>query len=888
MADIKPPSILDIISRSAPNFTPPTINSVNLAAALSAGKEDLRRRDLTSAKQKATNTFYLKLFIVGFTIMVCAIFLITWLFSQKQSKRIILVPGGNFGNVSNIPFIDNGALLLMYYLLNNLTVSCTPPLNATVMQTAYTGQSREATNIAWEGIRQYVKGDPRNLSTGCYFYGLLSAEARAGDGLGPVDMCQGYVHAGIDIFHAYFNLQMPANITQYLTQAYNLMYPLNMFWKNSVDPQNMQNQVVAQMYLIAQCLAGQGALCSPIINVEQLAVNFCNQYFANGPADTGYYGEEYMPWLGFPFPGVMQRSGDNYFVPEAVKLLTTQNIIDIANDTVLVEFPIYDVYIAGDVLVTSPAMELLIESLLYNVTLHTQPAGTTLYNYLLSLNSIVDTYVSNQQTFLILGRYAEDSNTYNGASILRNVYPTPAFFLFSNVLLANDSFPVTDINLGKINLEISNFATSRSVMNVVDFNTTLPNYDNLYSQQYLYEKYVANYIDFSAGNVLYITMTETMQLLNSFSLKNTVINGIDFGGLVTTYENNIVLQQNNLNYGFVSMPFTIYMDIDVMNDTVVDVFGDAVSYPASYDIRSANPNCLAPVKNQGSCSNCYAQSTISAMSTRFCMRGLTSTPAPISTGHATSCYGDKTINGCAPSSPGYIYSFLIETGVVDETCFPTKTITCPNNQFPCQEQPCQVNCGSKYSVFKDEYISGTPYYIVNGEAAFRSELYFNGPFASCFYVPTDFFDFFKANPNGCYSNEVASVSGGHCVLAIGYSENNLYFRNSWGQSWGNKGDFCVKSNMARAQKIPWFTNSGWAGKAGSITQYGSNTVVPANTGRNPALLTSQNAPIANVPQPPPTPTARPRPPSASVSVHPSVISIIIPLLIMIIKQVLEV
>lgn len=864
---------------------PLEISAEEIAAVLEKEQRERKKQASKEYKELGRTSALIRYGAVAFTVLVCAYIIVVLHFNYKAPKTIILTPGGNFGDTASIAFVDNAALLLLYNVLNNLTVYCTPPLTNPVMKNAYTGQSRAATNAAWEAINAYIKGDPTNYTEGCYLYGLVAAETRAGKGLGPVDMCQGYVHIGIDIFHGYFNLTMPANITQYLTLAYKLMYPLNMFWNNSIDPINMQNQVISQMFVIAQCLAGQGALCYPIIDVETLAIQFCNQYFANGFGDTNYYGTQYMPWLGFAFPGLMQRSGDNSFVPEAIKILSVQNVLNVLNDTVDIQTPVQTIYIVGDVATTTPGLPNLLASMFYNVSIVYQPPQTSIINYLISLNEIIDQYAQVSQSLLVIGRYGQDANSYNSINFIRNTYPIPAFMLFSNLLFSNDTFVATTQNLGKINLEIANIAASRAIINVIDFNTTLPNYDNLYSQEYLNEKYVANYIGYTSSSPLYVTITETMQLLDTFAIKNVAINGFDFGGHIDSLIRDMDVKDNDKGFGFINLPLTLYMDIDVANTTAFGAAGEPIIPPTSFDYRKVNPGCLPAVQNQGTCNCCWAWSTAMAMSSRFCLRGLTNGPAPLSAGHLTSCSGTSSVNGCVPNTPGVAFSFFITNGVVDNICFPSKTITCSSSQVPCMEQPCLVNCGSTYQLYKNEYVGGSPYYIINGQDAFESELSLNGPFVSCFSIPTDFFSFFQNNPKGCYSNEDASVNGGHCVYAIGYDEQNMYFRNSWGQSWGNQGDFCIKKGLQRVKKTTWFINSGWAGKSAVVTQYGKATVIPANDGRQTTILVSNNAQVNNIPQPT-TPTPRPRPPP-SFAPHqtPSVILITIVNVILILMMV---
>lgn len=49
----------------------------------------------------------------------------------------------------------------------------------------------------------------------------------------------------------------------------------------------------------------------------------------------------------------------------------------------------------------------------------------------------------------------------------------------------------------------------------------------------------------------------------------------------------------------------------------------------------------------------------------------------------------------------------------------------------------------------------------------------------------------------------ASVDSGHAVVGIGYDEDHIYFKNSWGTTWGQKGDGYFKSNYVPYIQEAW-------------------------------------------------------------------------------------
>lgn len=799
---------------------------------------------------------------VGITLVGMFILtIIGVLVGTAASEHTVIITrsfGSVFGNQSQTPFLDPNALILLQALLGNATASCTPPPDDPSLVSATTG-TRANVNAAWETILAAIKQNVTNITNGCYFYGLEVVELRAGEGLGPVDICHAYVHIGIDLLHILYGFQMPPNIGAILSTLYDMAYPLTMFWSNTNDPATAKQQVIANAFLAVQCFTTPFAQCSPKINVRALATQFCNQYFASD--DPNYYNSAYQAWLAFPFPGLMQRSGDNSFAPELQRLVSPVNLLSVLNETVVDLFPLKGVYILGDVLATSPAMSILLDALFHAVPRNfpVSMSEDQIDGFLDQVQSTLQS-LDQGQTILVVGRYAEDTDAYNSVDFVSDFFPTPLFFLFSNLVFPSDNFTVTVANRGLVNLEIRNFALSWQIMNVVDMNTTLRDFDSVYSSDYIMEKFVASYLVSTINSFPVQNMNYTMQLLDTFMLKNVAIGGVDFGGHIDALRRDFQLDVAGDGVGFLPLAYQLESEVEVMT-AGVSLFGSGAPAPVPdvWDYRFNMSEHLRPGFDQGSCNNCWAESATLAQSVRYGLRGIGSaTFAPLSIAHVTSCSGTAgTSNGCQPSHPSVAFTFMASDGVVEESCFPTKTITnC--GVFPCPQQPCKIACSSNYRVYKDDATGGAPYYKISGLDAFKSDLFYNGPFASCFYIPTNFKSFFAANPHGCYSDETAPVSGGHCVMAIGFDRENLYFRNSWGTGFANHGDFCIKQNMKRALGTAWFTNEGWGAKAGAVTTFLPSQPIPAGGDRTVQLIL--NAPdtipgelSSAAPQPRPTP-----------------------------------
>jgi C1A family cysteine protease len=92
--------------------------------------------------------------------------------------------------------------------------------------------------------------------------------------------------------------------------------------------------------------------------------------------------------------------------------------------------------------------------------------------------------------------------------------------------------------------------------------------------------------------------------------------------------------------------------------------------------------------------------------------------------------------------------------------------------------------------------------------AVKNYLSNTGPVAGCFTVYEDFFHY----GGGVYHHVTGVVSGGHCVLVIGYSEAEQCWicKNSWNTSWGENGFFRIgyADMVFNGQFFPMYGASG--------------------------------------------------------------------------------
>ncbi|CAA2954995.1 low-temperature-induced cysteine ase-like [Olea europaea subsp. europaea] len=242
---------------------------------------------------------------------------------------------------------------------------------------------------------------------------------------------------------------------------------------------------------------------------------------------------------------------------------------------------------------------------------------------------------------------------------------------------------------------------------------------------------------------------------------------------------------------------------------------DGDSLPDSVDWREKG--AVAPVKDQGSCGNCWAFSTIVAV------EGInkieTGSLISLSEQELVDC--DTSVNeGCNGGLMDYAFDFIIKNGGIDtEEDYP----------YTGRDGKCDTYRKNAKVVSIDGYEDVTPY---NEKALQKAAA--NQPISVAVEGGGRDFQLYES---GIFSGK-CGVELDHGVAVVGYgSENGVDYwivRNSWGPSWGEKGYLRMQRNV-RAK-------SGLCGIA-------IEPSYPTKTGQNP-------------PKPAPSPPSPVTPPTA--------------------------
>jgi C1A family cysteine protease len=274
---------------------------------------------------------------------------------------------------------------------------------------------------------------------------------------------------------------------------------------------------------------------------------------------------------------------------------------------------------------------------------------------------------------------------------------------------------------------------------------------------------------------------------------------------------------------------------------------DGIGVPDNFDGRKVWKDYLSPVKDQGTCSSCWAYSTSSVLADRFNIQSqgvlkldLSPTKMIICNGYMdSSAHPEKDIEATASKEFDNIsnsacygetlynaWKELFIVGTNTEECVPYnknvgrfKKLNTPSAFTTPEKIPvCSQITGilgdmcANYSF--NEYTSqetGDParfyrclhFYAIAGtskdnstEANIRAEIYRFGPATSAMRVYPDFYTFDSKNNIYAWDGKGDPISG-HAIEIIGWgtTASNIDYwiiKNSWGDRWGDDGFFKMR------------------------------------------------------------------------------------------------
>jgi cathepsin B len=209
--------------------------------------------------------------------------------------------------------------------------------------------------------------------------------------------------------------------------------------------------------------------------------------------------------------------------------------------------------------------------------------------------------------------------------------------------------------------------------------------------------------------------------------------------------------------------------------------GDA-TIPAEFDSRTKWPGLVHPIRDQQRCGSCWAFSASEVLSDRVAIATGKASPV-LSPEDMVSC--DKKDMACQGGSLPNAWSYLVNTGIVTDTCMPYSagSGTAPS---------CPAKCADSESFTRQKASSAG---AINGVTNMQKEIMTNGPIQVAFKVYKSFMSY----KSGVYQKHFWELlpEGGHAVKIVGWgteaSTDYWLVANSWGTTkWGLQGLFKIK------------------------------------------------------------------------------------------------
>ena len=120
--------------------------------------------------------------------------------------------------------------------------------------------------------------------------------------------------------------------------------------------------------------------------------------------------------------------------------------------------------------------------------------------------------------------------------------------------------------------------------------------------------------------------------------------------------------------------------------------------PEFFDSRENWPNCIPKIYNQGTCGACYAMSTATTFSTRFCIRNNKSKIINFSPQNLINC-----LSGCKGEFPDTVWNYINEKGITTDNCL----------SYQNSQKSCTTKCDSKNIKFKTLLNASFGHFIIS-------------------------------------------------------------------------------------------------------------------------------------------------------------------------------
>lgn len=190
-----------------------------------------------------------------------------------------------------------------------------------------------------------------------------------------------------------------------------------------------------------------------------------------------------------------------------------------------------------------------------------------------------------------------------------------------------------------------------------------------------------------------------------------------------------------------------------------------IQLPNSFDSRTAWPNCIHPIINQGQCGSDWAISATEVMSDRFCISSSGSINVILSVQYLIDC--DSNSSGCNGGFPANAWKFMQENGLPSTQCIP----------YTGSANSCPKTCtgGGPMTLYKTGAVN-----TYSGASSIQTAIMNSGPVQTTMTVYQDFLTY----TSGIYVHTFGGLLGSHSVKILGWGTQGsvVYWicANTWG------------------------------------------------------------------------------------------------------------
>lgn len=624
----------------------------------------------------SSDSIHLKvIYPIAFVTTLVFVLIALHITTSTSSNRKVQVEerlGGIYNDTVDISFVHPYEIGLIYTAMTQMTSGCTPaqsPIPDPIYNVLFTG-SLSSTRSSWLQLKNQL-----TLANTCVFYGLDAAKVRTGLDEGPADLCQAYMSAGLEYFAVNkMTPQIQLDLSTYLFNAVISAYPLNLYWKNSLGANWITDVVLtantgllAEIQTFHDAFHGNGPSSST--DVVAIATRFCNQYFATD--QPTYHDSTLAPHFAFPFEGLINRRSNTNIARDLNALLgrlTAPAGFDFKH-VYVIDSPTTETF--STPISSLDTVQLLLKTIVGYGALPIPVdviSGPSVDSALDAITSSILNTVNGIQIpgsinismvpILVIGRYVDDSQTYSAFKVPINT----VMFMF-------DPEDPNDVLQGEYLGTVLQNAASHASISIVDFQSFIP-IESRMGSRYKTESQVSDILNLIIGSTVYAGLTDAWDMLDTFAIKNTLVNGNDIGGRLEIERTMRQMEVDGIALGLENHPFTMELTQTVLSasnaSTEPEEFGSSAALPLRLDWREQAPACIYPSQDQGSCNNCWAIASTAAVSGRLCISRNAQNSAEsartfLSTQQVTACSSGfiTTTDGCAPQKPSTGFSFLL-------------------------------------------------------------------------------------------------------------------------------------------------------------------------------------------------------------------------------------